>query len=592
MAFQSRISLLFLTLGMAMGGAFGNMGEFHKEGKEFAQEFKKNRPKDDDLKDVPGYAGTDIEQATYTEKDLDERKSSALESSEAGKFIIETQHTRPRFDIDPTTDPLFIEADKIIANSTDELQVSEVEGDVIPVKPTIHKCLRGEDSFEKTCTRTLTPYKTGAKLEEKEYLVNFNITDFPFLYDGTLSNKTQNIAVERDRRILEKIKNMGIIIDVVNKKKFDINMSQLSKASFNNNHGSLITVRKEKNVKQQNKRYVEIKLTTSVEIPTYDLKWVDDCSSLEKSVDRGDCGYGEFRCVKGKETKMIEGVPLTADCWAEERVYKCHGNPKDTCQELAKKGCVQISSQCKTFDGKECVEWEQTYQCEDAQKLSTASLTGEKPYCLDGDCVDQSWAPNQDMADALSKLAIFQNIKKSMNPETKTVFGGSTKKCSRMVAGFKDCCQKKGWGVKIGLSSCKAKERELAEHRNRNKCIRVGTYCAKKGEFGVCLQKKTSFCCYPSKLARIINEQGEKQHILSFGKPRSPKCEGLTLPQLTKLDFEKIDLSELFQDVMAKVNIPNGNIVNEEVQKSMTNKKFDFTDKPSKITQGRSHDNF
>lgn len=584
---------LFCRLGIILVmGSFGiskgnGMGQYHNEGKAFVKDFKNTTPTNNDLKNVAGYKGTNIEQAKYGEHDLKNKVSGFLSSSDEGKFLTESNNSRPRFDIDPTTHPLLTSANSAVNNPESNLDVTEVQGDEenSAIKKTTHTCLKGQSHFERKCHRTLVPQETGVKSENKEYTVNFSIKTFPFLYDQKLENKPDSV--------LNTIKPMKTIVDVCTKKKVDIDLSKLTKAHITKCHGDMTTViYKNKNNYTKMSKYVEVKLTTTINTPTYELKWIDDCEVLEKSVDRGDCDYGEYQCVEGKKTKTINGVSLTADCWKEERSFRCHGTPKNTCQELDKKGCVQISSQCKSFEGKDCVEWEQTYECEEgSKKLKMTSLSGEKPFCLDGDCTDQSWAPNQDMADALLKLSIFQGIKKNMDPETKTVFGGKVGKCSRMVTGFKDCCQKNGWGVKIGLSSCKVKEKELAEHRKRDKCIRIGTYCAKR-ELGVCIEKKTSFCCYQSKLARIINEQGKKLLELSFGSPENPNCEGLTLDQLTKLDFSKIDLSELFEDVMKTIKIPNVDKVKEEVQKSMANKTYSINDKSKRITQGRSDDNF
>ncbi len=145
--------------------------------------------------------------------------------------------------------------------------------------------------------------------------------------------------------------------------------------------------------------------------------------------------------------------------------------------------------------------------------------------------------------------------------------------------------------MKIGLANCNADEKLLAEQRQQNKCIQVGTYCAEK-HLSVCIRKKTSFCCYQSKLSRLINEQGAKQLGLSFGDPKHPKCDVLTLSNFIKLDFSKIDFSELFEDIAAKTKIPNPASITKGIQSSMEGKSRLLTDKKNKITQGRSHENF
>lgn len=588
--------LILVTINL-IGIAQGiGMGRYHNEGEAFVKDFKNKRPEDKDLANVTGFSGTNIEQAKYGEEELKTKVSGSFSSSEEAKFISESNNARPRFDIDPSTNPLLTSADSIVNNPESVLNVTEIQDEAgeNEVKKTLHTCLKGRSSFDQKCHRTLIPQKVGVRSEEKEYIVNFDYYGFYIVYKTHpyFDQSFHSDPYDRDY-ILNKVKSYGKIVDACSNKEVDIDVSHLKSAEVNRFHGELLHTKYQiKNNLEKAFKYVEIKLKTTVDIPVYELVWVDDCETLEKSVDRGDCEYGEFRCVEKGETRIVEGVPLKASCWKEERVYRCHGEEKNTCQDFAKKGCFQMSSKCKTFEGKECIEWEQTYECEEgSKKLSKMSLSGEKPFCLDGDCTNQSWAPNQDMADALSKLSIFQSIKKDMDPKTKVIFNGEVGKCSRLVTGFRDCCQKNGWGVKIGLSSCKAKHKLLAENRKKDKCIRVGTYCSKK-ELGVCVKKKTSFCCYQSKLARIINEQGKRQLGLSFGTPEEPNCTGLTLDQLTKLDFSKIDLSELFQDLMSNMKLPNVTKVSEEVKRSMENNTYSINDKSKRITQGRSNDNF
>jgi hypothetical protein len=76
----------------------------------------------------------------------------------------------------------------------------------------------------------------------------------------------------------------------------------------------------------------------------------------------------------------------------------------------------------------------------------------------------------------------------------------------------------------------------------------VGTYCAEK-LLGVCIRKKTGFCCYGTKMARLIQQQGRAQLGLNFGSPECPECTGLSPEQLSQLDFSKINFSEIFEDI-------------------------------------------
>lgn len=65
-----------------------------------------------------------------------------------------------------------------------------------------------------------------------------------------------------------------------------------------------------------------------------------------------------------------------------------------------------------------------------------------------------------------------------------------------------------------------------------------------------CFRKKTVFCCFGSKFAKLLQEQGRKQLGLDFGTAQSPNCRGFTEEELQKIDFSKLDLSEITSDIL------------------------------------------
>jgi len=97
--------------------------------------------------------------------------------------------------------------------------------------------------------------------------------------------------------------------------------------------------------------------------------------------------------------------------------------------------------------------------------------------------------------------------------------------------------------------------------RVSGRCHYVGERCIKKlrlGPIKKCIQKAKYYCCFNSKLARIIHEQGRPQlntDIRSWGSAKHPNCRGFTPEEFASLDFDKIDLSEYYADITR--NIPN-----------------------------------
>lgn len=99
---------------------------------------------------------------------------------------------------------------------------------------------------------------------------------------------------------------------------------------------------------------------------------------------------------------------------------------------------------------------------------------------------------------------------------------------------------------------CDQSEQILALKKGRGLCHQVGErYCSSKF-FGTCVEKKESYCCYNSKLAKIIAVQGGAQVGKSFGSPKNADCSGLTVAQLESVDFSKIDMTEFIDDIKEK----------------------------------------
>ncbi|WP_445668704.1 conjugal transfer protein TraN [Orientia tsutsugamushi] len=145
-------------------------------------------------------------------------------------------------------------------------------------------------------------------------------------------------------------------------------------------------------------------------------------------------------------------------------------------------------------------------------------------------------------------------MSKDIKTNPVSVFSGKHRKCKKDVFSFLNCCSSMtGWGRDIGLSQCKSKEQELALYRKKGYCYYIGTYCSSRIPIlGICLARKSTYCCFQSKLARIFQEEARKQLKLNFGTPECPKCRGLTVKELQKVDFTKINMDELFGDILTK----------------------------------------
>jgi hypothetical protein len=93
------------------------------------------------------------------------------------------------------------------------------------------------------------------------------------------------------------------------------------------------------------------------------------------------------------------------------------------------------------------------------------------------------------------------------------------------------------------LLSCPEDDLRATTRAVSRSCHYLGSYCSRK-VLGVCLTRRSSWCCFSSPLARIVQEQGRAQLARSFGSARHPECRGFTMEELGALDWDMMDLSE------------------------------------------------
>jgi hypothetical protein len=474
------------------------------------------------------------------------------------------------YTLDPDKDPLIVEGEALLKDPNKLLDAKEENFEEIgEEKREHHLCHEGEESTLETCRVSFVSQKIGETENivtdrvniGAEILNNLRSLDDLCLISIFPDSFLHESISPTHPKLLAAFKQLLSGSDSLTHQPIQISPENLRAVQAIGHDGVLPSSKglfgKDKaSARNPVKNYFYL-VTHVKKTPSYGLVEQSSCLVLEERIDRGECELVEKHCIDPDKTKIIEGKSVTADCWLEDRKYHCSRKVTNTCKPLRDRGCYQISSKCQVYDDtQKCIQWEQTYECQQGGMRKTSRFTGSVPFCLDGNCHEVSWAPNTDMADSLSKLSVLNAMKSDRDPEKMTVFQGKKLTCSRNPAGFKNCCVKKGWGMKVGLAGCTEKEKELSVERRGDKCVYVGTHCSKE-QLGICLEKTSSYCCFGTKLSRIIHEQGRKLLGMNFGTAKEPNCSGFTLSDFTKLDFTKIDLSELFQDLMSKMKVPD-----------------------------------
>lgn len=164
------------------------------------------------------------------------------------------------------------------------------------------------------------------------------------------------------------------------------------------------------------------------------------------AADVGACQQiGAPVCIDGPSTKVISGHDVYRDCWNYQSQYNCvnQTNTTDTCTDLVNRGCGQVSSTCVDYlpDGVTCDMYERTYQCQSAPgTTSTQTNCGGQVYCMDGNCMDTSYTPDQDFAKAAVAMEIAREAGTYLDPNTMKLFSGKGSSCRVTLSSF-NCCR-------------------------------------------------------------------------------------------------------------------------------------------------------
>ena len=110
--------------------------------------------------------------------------------------------------------------------------------------------------------------------------------------------------------------------------------------------------------------------------------------------------------------------------------------------------------------------------------------------------------------------------------------------------------------VVMDYLECEQPEKMLGMKKGQNLCRFAESHCSKSLLSGACMEITESYCCFNSRLARIMNTAGAAQ----LGRLASD-CSGFTPAEFTSIDFSKVDLSEFEVEIMATVQLPSANAV-------------------------------
>lgn len=268
-------------------------------------------------------------------------------------------------------------------------------------------------------------------------------------------------------------------------------------------------------------------------------------------------------------TRIVDGFEVYKDCWEYSYSKICNYPSKDNCGQYSH--CYYVKdTKCILHDSLgNCANQEKEYSCKSwdykeidrlkhAKHLNT--VDGAKQLvctgmpCLDGNCFDKSYVIDDSLMESITYLHMLSKIH-GMEKDYQ-LFTARHMHCSKKPTSYINCCAiqgEKGWGKNLG-AHCSLEEQNLQNYRRKSLCIYIGKTQTGHRPFRI---TKHHYCCFANMLDKIIQLGARSQLGLNFGSGSSPSCRGLTVEELSKVDFSRIDFSEFHSHLATQLKLPN-----------------------------------
>ncbi|RSV16225.1 conjugal transfer protein TraN [Sphingomonas sp. ABOLG] len=275
-------------------------------------------------------------------------------------------------------------------------------------------------------------------------------------------------------------------------------------------------------------------------------------------------------CTEGPETRIIDGVAVTQSCWRWTRPFICQRvSQASDCSDLENDGkCTYVRDEC--LDDPQvgpCQVTSKVYKCPLPAKPSDGTekyICGDDVYCINGDCEPIEREASTEFKDAAVGLHVLGQANAEFNPDTLTLFSGTRETCNKKIFGASNCCSGKGVPL-LTPWLCSSAEKALDQKDDKGLCHKLGSYCSDK-VLGICVTSKDAYCCFESKLSRILQEQGRPQIGKPWGKPKSETCKGFTLDEFSHLDLSVMDFSEVYAEFTDAAKLPDEIETSKQIQ--------------------------
>ena len=577
-----------------------NMNDAFNQGRNIGKSNNGNAQqimKDFQPTQLPGFQARPQESQYYTgvkgnNPDLMSRGMTALEQSESGKAIKDSIINNPKVKISQDSD--FIQSSNNIRNNAEV--ISGMKGQkcankVLSKTLFSHHFCEKDNNVEQQCKKTanvkwsgniITTKKTF-KIKSTEFkIINEDHAQIISPENGIITGfKIENCS--KHARLWgiwggcakDRLSFLGIYIGELHYNRQSFSIDNLTRKvtkgeplDITKSHiGSLLT-----DWVEHGKDTLFVTLNYLVEENTLkpNIEWDSNCTTnTENAIEL------KAQCTQPGETRTFEREGKTfqihQDCWEYSYHYLINESSDNECKKYEDNpNCTAAERECLLQENGSCIRHRVKYQCQKTVKTD-GYVCGDKFFCSDGSCSDIENNVNSDFGHAVSQLATLAQAGKDIGLDANNLkaFSGRPMYCRKSGFGFSDCCKDSGWGHKLGLAKCSSEENALGQAKEKKLVVYVGTFCSKK-ILKKCIQRKSSYCVFDNKLARIIQYQGRSGQLgVGFGGASSPNCRGMSVDELQKIDFNRMDYSDFYDELNERTNMPDRNQIMEHMKNSI-----------------------
>ena len=576
-----------------------NMNDAFNQGRNIGKSNNGNAQqimKDFQPTQLPGFQARPQESQYYTgvkgnNPDLMSRGMTALEQSESGKAIKDSIINNPKVKISQDSD--FIQSSNNIRNNAEV--ISGMKGQkcankVLSKTLFSHHFCEKDNNIEQQCKKTanvkwsgniITTKKTFEIKSSEFKIINQNHAQIIAPENGTITGfTTQTCDYNHYSFSWMRCKKKNLSFLGVNMGDFNYWRRSFSvdNLAVRVNKGQPLNITRSSGDSFwhpwvfHGKDTLFVTLNYLVEENTLkpNVEWDSNCTTnTENAIEL------KAQCTQPGETRTFEREGKTfqihQDCWEYSYHYLINESSDNECKKYEDNpNCTAAERECLLQENGSCIRHRVKYQCQKTVKTD-GYVCGDKFFCSDGSCSDIENNVNSDFGHAVSQLATLAQAGKDigLNANNLRAFSGRPMYCRRSGFGFSDCCKDSGWGHKLGLAKCSSEENALGQAKEKKLVVYVGTFCSKK-ILKKCVRRKSSYCVFDNKLARIIQYQGRSGQLgIGFGGASSPNCRGMSVDELQKIDFNRMDYSDFYDELNERTNMPDRNQIMEHMKNSI-----------------------